>query len=60
MALGFQIALVFLVGIGGGFFLGRWADGFLGTAPLSMLVGVVVGSAAAFWLVYRFVETKKQ
>lgn len=60
MALGFQIALVFLVGIGGGFFVGRWVDGFSGTEPLGMLAGVLGGISVAFWLVYRFVETKKQ
>lgn len=58
MALGFQLALIFLMGIGGGFFLGSWADGFFRVAPFGMLAGIFLGSAAAFWVVVRFVETK--
>ena len=34
-------------------FLGRWLDGVLGTEPWLLLIGVLVGSAAGFYSLYR-------
>lgn len=35
-------------------FLGRWLDGQLGTDPWLLLMGVVIGSTAGFYSLYRF------
>ena len=43
-----QIGLIFVVCIGIGFFLGRFLDGWLGTTPWLMLVGLLIGIGAAF------------
>jgi len=39
-----------------GFFLGQWADAKLGTEPLLMIVGLVLGMAAAGRELYRLVK----
>jgi F0F1-type ATP synthase assembly protein I len=46
---GFQFAFAMLLF----FFIGRWADGKLGTAPWLMLLGMVVGGSAGFYSMYR-------
>ena len=46
---GFQFAFALLLF----FFVGRWADGRLGTAPWLMLVGMLVGGGAGFYSMYR-------
>ncbi|MBI4337066.1 MAG: AtpZ/AtpI family protein [Chloroflexi bacterium] len=49
--LGWYIALCILAGIVGGYFLDRW----LGTKPLFILVGILLGTVVAFYGVYRMV-----
>jgi len=51
MGLGWYIAFSILGGVAGGL----WLDGKLGTLPLFTLVGIIVGSIAAFYGVYRMV-----
>ena len=45
---GFQFAFALLLF----FFIGRWADGRLGTAPWLMIVGMIVGGSAGFYSMY--------
>ena len=47
-----QIGLSFVVCIGIGFFLGRYLDGWLGTTPWLMLVGILLGIASAFKMLF--------
>ena len=49
--LGWYIALC----IAGGVLLGLWIDNLLGTKLLFTLVGIVLGSVAAFWGMYRMI-----
>ncbi|MSQ11243.1 MAG: AtpZ/AtpI family protein [Dehalococcoidia bacterium] len=49
---GWYIATCIVGGIFGGVYLDRW----LGTPPLFILLGVLSGTAAAFYGVYRMVE----
>ena len=51
LGLGWYVALSIILGMVGGL----WLDRRLGTLPLFTLVGVVVGSAVAFYGVYRLV-----
>ena len=39
-----------------GFFLGQWADSRFGTEPFLMIVGLVLGMAAAGREMYRLVK----
>jgi F0F1-type ATP synthase assembly protein I len=48
-AAGFELAASVLLGLFGG----QWLDRRLGTAPLFLLVGVLLGMAAGFWNLYR-------
>lgn len=59
MALGLQLALVFLTGIGGGILTGELVDRSFNSRPFGLLIGVFCGVGVSFWLVYRFLETKK-
>jgi F0F1-type ATP synthase assembly protein I len=47
--IGFSIALC----IGGGVWLGLFLDNRLGTSPIFLLVGIVVGLALAGYTLYR-------
>ncbi len=47
--LGFQFAVSLVVF----YYLGQWLDQRLGTAPVFLLVCVLVGSGAAFYAMYR-------
>jgi F0F1-type ATP synthase assembly protein I len=47
------IGLVFPVGIGVGFFGGRWLDGVFHTHPWLAIIGTVLGAAAAFVNLFR-------
>ncbi|MBI2936532.1 MAG: AtpZ/AtpI family protein [Chloroflexi bacterium] len=49
--LGWYIAFCIIGGIVGGWWLDRW----LGTQPLFILVGVLVGSIVAFYGLYKMV-----
>ncbi len=41
--------------VAGGVLLGLLGDNLLGTTPLFILVGTVLGSVAAFWGIYRMI-----
>ncbi len=51
LGLGWYIALSIILGVAGGL----WLDGVMGTRPLFTLVGVILGSALAFYGVYKMV-----
>jgi F0F1-type ATP synthase assembly protein I len=51
LGLGWYIAFCILGGVAGGY----WLDNWLGLRPLCMLIGVVTGSAVAFYGMYRMV-----
>ncbi|MBX5467552.1 MAG: AtpZ/AtpI family protein [Firmicutes bacterium] len=53
---GWRVATVgteMLVGLAGGFFLGRYLDHRLGTQPWLMVTGVLLGFVAGLWMAYR-------
>ena len=41
--------------VAGGVLLGLLGDNLLGTTPLFILVGTVLGSVVAFWGIYRMI-----
>lgn len=47
--LGLQFVVVVLLGLFGG----RWLDAKLGTTPLLMVLGVLLGAGASTWSMYR-------
>ena len=49
--LGWYIAVC----VAGGVLLGLLGDNLLGTKPLFILVGTVLGSVVAFWGIYRMI-----
>lgn len=49
--LGWYVALCIVAGV----LIGIALDAVAGTAPLLLLVGVVLGSVAAFWGVYKLI-----
>ena len=49
MGLGLQFVLSLLLFL----YLGKWADGKLGTSPLFLILGVFIGAGAAFYSMYR-------
>ena len=51
LGMGWYIALCIVLGVGGGL----WLDRRLNVLPLFTLVGVVLGSALAFYGVYKMV-----
>ena len=53
--IGFSIAIC----IGGGVYLGLQLDESFGTAPLFLLVGVVVGLGLASYTLYRLTQFRK-
>jgi F0F1-type ATP synthase assembly protein I len=40
----------------GGIMLGWWIDGKLGTSPLLLLIGLLLGTVVAFYGTYRLVQ----
>ena len=45
----------------GGFFLGRWIDGFIGTFPLLAILFFMLGFVLGFYrLILTFLEDKKK
>ena len=42
--------------IAGGVLIGRWLDGKLNTSPILIIVGLIVGSLAAFLGVYYLLK----
>lgn len=51
IGMGWYIALCLVVGV----VVGLWLDGWLGVAPLFLLVGLFLGLGCAVWGVYRMV-----
>ncbi len=49
--IGWYVAVCIVVGILGGV----WLDGKLGTTPLFILLGTIIGTIAAFYGMYRMV-----
>jgi ATP synthase protein I len=49
IGVGWFIAISILLGVWGGF----WLDGKLGTSPIMMIVGLILGLVVAFYGVYR-------
>jgi ATP synthase protein I len=49
LGVGFYIVACIL----GGVLLGLWLDGKFNTAPILLLVGLVLGLVSAFWGVYQ-------
>jgi F0F1-type ATP synthase assembly protein I len=54
LGLGTTLAVTVLAGLGGGY----WLDGRLGTRPLFLLLGGVLGLAAALYHFFRAVATQ--
>ena len=56
--LGIELVAAVLIGTGGGYALDRW----LGTIPLFLLIGFILGSAAGFLNIFRIIasEDKKK
>ena len=52
LGLGWYVAIAIVLGVAGGI----WLDNRMGTLPLFTLLGVLLGSVAAFYGLYRMVE----
>ncbi len=52
LGLGWYVAIAIILGVVGGL----WLDNRMGTLPLFTLLGVLLGSVAAFYGLYRMVE----
>ena len=50
--LGWYVAACVVIGVAGGF----WIDKLLGTTPLFIILGTILGSATAFWGLYKMVQ----
>jgi F0F1-type ATP synthase assembly protein I len=50
--LGISLLVTTLIGALGG----HWIDGQLGTNPILLIVGFLLGAAAGAWLMYRLVN----
>ena len=53
--LGFRFALAVALGSG----MGYWADSKLGTSPLFIILGVILGATSGFFTIYRAVYPDK-
>ncbi len=53
--LGFQFAVAIVVGAGGGY----WLDSRIGTMPLFLIVGVLLGGTSGFLSLYRAVYPRE-
>jgi ATP synthase protein I len=53
MGTGFRVASELFAGILVGGFIGWWIDRWFGTAPVGLLVLLLVGAVAGFWNVYK-------
>ncbi len=56
LALFSEIGLSLLVTTLIGVLVGRWADGQLGTLPIFVIVGFLVGAGAGTLMIYRLVS----
>ncbi len=52
MGVGWYVAASVVIGIVGGYFV----DGWLGTTPVFIIVGVILGTTVAFYGLYRMVQ----
>lgn len=52
MGVGWYVAASVVIGIVGGYWVDRW----LGTTPLFIIVGVVLGTTVAFYGLYQMVK----
>ena len=52
LGIGWYVALCIVIGVLGG----RWIDGQAGTGPIFTLVGIVLGTIAAFYGIYKMVR----
>lgn len=55
MGLAWRLTIEILVGIGVGGFIGWWMDKWFNTAPVFLLIMLVLGMAAGLWGVVRMV-----
>ena len=55
LGIGTSLAVTVLAGVGAGY----WLDGKLGTQPLFLLLGAVLGLLVAFWNFYKLVAGRK-
>ena len=53
LSLASELGFLIAVPLGGSIFLGFLGDKFLGTRPIFLIIGVVVGAVVAFYGVYR-------
>ncbi len=53
LALAFSVGTVISSSIIGGILLGYFLDRWLGTEPWLIVTGVILGTVAAFWNLYR-------
>jgi F0F1-type ATP synthase assembly protein I len=56
LGIGSTLAITVALGLGAGY----WVDGKLGTGPLGLLLGGVLGMLASFWQVYTLVMGRKR
>ena len=54
-----DLGMTFVVAIGGGAWLGHWADQHWGTAPWLLLVGAMLGIVVGFYHFFSVVLRKK-
>jgi ATP synthase protein I len=52
MRIGVELVVATLVGTA----LGWWGDGYFGTAPWLMIVGIILGAAAGFRNIHRYIQ----
>ena len=52
MGVGWYVAASVVIGIVGGYLVDRW----LGTTPVFIIVGVILGTTVAFYGLYRMVQ----
>jgi len=55
LGIGTSLAVTVLAGVGAGY----WLDGKLGTQPLFLLIGAVLGMLVAFWNFFKLVAGRK-
>jgi ATP synthase protein I len=60
MGVGLRIAIELVAGVVAGTFLGLMADRWLGTKPWLLIVGFILGCAAAFLNVYRVAQAEEK
>jgi hypothetical protein len=55
-----SVGITFALTVAGFVLLGRWLDGRLGTTPLFIIVGALVGTAlGGFWMYQRVIRSSR-